>query len=572
MKKTAFFLAVILLLSVFQPGAAFAAGSSTQTEDGYIVKLKQNENSVRLMNDIKLDEISSEQGLYKADDLYVISELGSMVEYYEPDCKATLYAASNDPYAAKQWSLNSLEINSAWNKGYEGEGVRVAIIDSGVNSLHEDFEGAVFDKGKNMIDGSHDVRDEMGHGTFVAGVIAATRDNGIGIAGLCDDVTVVPIKCFGKSMETNASYIISAIYEAVDVFDCDVINLSLGMDVDMQSMRRAVTHATEQGVIIISAVGNDGTSVLNYPAAYDNVIGVGSIDMKNKVTSFSQKNGSVFVVAPGAGVISTGYKTDTDYVIGEGTSYSSPHVAVAAAIMKQYQPKSTPTDFAELLKLSAIDLGQPGYDTSYGYGRIDIAAFINALETYEFADIGDIFPDVSKHWAKEDIELCVSRKYFNGISSTEFAPELPMNRAMFVTVLSRLSGESVSGFRNVFTDVPNSAWYSQPAAWGAASTIVSGVSDGMFDPEGLVTREQMAAMLYRFASVYELTGSSTSEADLSAFSDGAKVSSWAKQAMSWAVANGLITGRDGSKLCPTDGAKRCEVAAIISRFSASFLK
>lgn len=571
MRKIAVLLSIIMLLGILQP-AAVAVDDSMVSTNGYIVKLKQDNNSVRLMGDLQLEEISSEQGLYKADKLSEISALGNMVEYYEPDQKVKLFAVPNDPYADKQWSLGSLEIDSAWKKGYEGVGVRVAVIDSGINSLHEDFEGTTFDKGINMLDGSRDVRDETGHGTFVAGVIGATRDNGIGIAGLCSDVTIVPIKCFGRSIETDASYIISAIYEAVDVFDCDVINLSLGMEADMESMRSAVDHAAKKGAIIISAVGNDGDAVLNYPAAYDNVVGVGSIDPNNKVSQFSQKNGSVYIVAPGQGVVSTGYQSNEDYVRGDGTSFASPHVAVAAAIMKQYQPKATTEDFLELLKLSAIDLGRTGYDTSYGYGRLDIAAFINALENYSFAEIGDIFADVSNHWAKDSIEYCVSRKLFNGISTNKFEPELPMNRAMFVTVLSRLSGEDMSSFGGTpFTDVPGGTWYSQSAAWGAASTIVSGVDGGKFDPQGLVTREQMAAMLYRYACVYELTDSSAPTDDLSAFPDGGKVSGWAKQAMGWAVREGLITGRGDAGLCPTAGAKRCEVATIISRFVSGTL-
>lgn len=573
MKKIiATMLLITMMAAVVQPVSAnFEQGDGSG--EGYIVQLSKSPKSfdtMRLMSSMELEDVYAEKGLYKVKELSDIENLGDLVEYYEPDQTVTLFAP-NDPYAHRQWSLDSLGIEYAWDEGYEGGGISIAIIDSGVNSLHEDFEGVSFGKGKNMMDGSYDLRDESGHGSFVAGVIAAARDNGVGIAGLLSEVTIIPFKCFGKGSDTSSSYIISAIYEAVDIYGCEVINLSLGMDSDMRSMRQAVDHAVAMGTIIVSSVGNDGNGVKKYPAAYDNVIGVGAVDETNKVALFSQKNDSVFVVAPGKNVLSTGHSSYNSYVIGDGTSYSSPHVSVAAAIMKQYEPKATIEDFSELLIRSSIDLGAPGYDTSYGYGSLDISQFIKELYDYGFGGIEDTFPDVKGHWASEVIEFCVSKKLFNGISQNEFAPEVSMNRAMFVTVLSRMSGEDISGFVSGFSDVPNGTWYCKPVGWGAAAKIISGVDEKTFNPEGEVTREQMALLLYRYANVYELMGKGLTPESLDRFSDGDRVSDWAYEAMCWAVGNGLITGRDGGVLAPKDGAKRSEVAAIISRFYEGFL-
>ncbi|MGM9527083.1 MAG: S8 family peptidase [Oscillospiraceae bacterium] len=571
MKKRAIILALALLISAALPTGALAAAPSAEDDhSGYIVKLRESESAVRLLSNSGLDELSSRHGLYKADSLDQIERLGGEVEYYEPDCMATLFELPNDTYAEKQWNLSKLGVESAWSKGYTGAGVKVAIIDSGVSSLHEDFEGVSFERGKNLIDGSHDVSDEMGHGTFVAGVIAAACNNGVGIAGLCDEVTLVPLKSFSSDNRTSVTYIISAIYEAVDTFDCDVINLSLGMDANVRSLREAIDHANANGVIVVSAVGNSGTSKLQYPAAYENVIGVGSIDKTGRVTSFSQKNESVFVVAPGVDIISLSNERNNAYFVGEGTSYSAPHVTAAAIMLKQYAPSSTTEDFAELIKLSARDGGALGYDTYYGYGALDFEAFIETMESYDFGNIEQRYPDLAGHWAADSIDFCVSHKLFNGISESEFAPEQPMTRAMFVTVLSRMSGEQIKGFPMVFSDVSESDWFAQPAAWGSATGIVSGVSESRFDPNGSITREQMAAMLYRYANAFGLHAINASSAGLGDFSDGASVSEWAKSAMQWAVANGLITGRGGAMLCPQEGAKRCEVAAIIQRFISTF--
>jgi len=147
-----------------------------------------------------------------------------------------------------------------------------------------------------------------------------------------------------------------------------------------------------------------------------------------------------------------------------------------------------------------------------------------------------------------------------------------MTRAMFVTVLSRMSGESIIGFPNNFSDVESSIWYAQPCAWGSAAGIVTGTGNETFEPEGNVTREQMAVFLYRYAKLYNFTDGNYDEAALLDFTDNGKISPWAKEAMAWAVQNGLITGRTGNALYPQDSAKRCEVATIITRFETSCSK
>lgn len=570
MKKLIIILAAAFLLSVFQPAAAAEADiyqAANEAADGYIVKLSDSpSDTASLMEDSNLTEISADANLYRADSLSDISKLGDAVLYYEPDCTVTLSELPNDTYAAKQWSIDSLGITSAWDAGYDGEGIKIAVIDSGVNSLHEDFFGTDFGVGYNATDGSNNVTDENGHGTFVTGVIAAARDNEAGIAGFCSQAMIIPIKCFGKSTETSASYIISAIYEAVDVYDCDVINMSLGMEENMVSMATAVDYATGKGTIIVSAVGNEGNSTLNYPAAYDCVIGVGAVDLNGAVPNFSEKNESVFVVAPGSDIISLSSASSHAYSSGSGTSYSTPFVSVAAVILKQYAPNATVSDFKTLLQASSIDGGPDGYDTSYGYGKLNIENFVAVMKNYSFEEIGTIFPDVEGHWAASSIDFCFSSGLFTGTTSSTFEPETVMNRAMFVTVLSRMSGETISGFALCFSDVAGEAWYAQPSAWGAANGVVSGTGSGKFDPLGAVTREQMAVFLYRYAKRYGLTDGSFSTAALSAFSDAGSVSSWAAEAMSWAVEKGLITGRSASTLSPKESTKRCEVATIISRF------
>ncbi len=177
------------------------------------------------------------------------------------------------------------------------------------------------------------------------------------------------------------------------------------------------------------------------------------------------------------------------------------------------------------------------------------------------------FVDVSKSdWFYEAVNYAVEKGLMNGTGSNRFEPESPMTRAMLVTVLWRYAGKPIQG-ENKFTDVPGGEWYTQAVAWAAENGIVTGTSPTTFDPEGNITREQMAAILYRYA---QKEGFDTSKrADLGSFPDSEKISTYAVDALSWANAEGLINGsKVGGRvyLDPQGNATRAQVATILMRF------
>ena len=176
--------------------------------------------------------------------------------------------------------------------------------------------------------------------------------------------------------------------------------------------------------------------------------------------------------------------------------------------------------------------------------------------SYKFRDVK------ATDWYHEAVDYAVKHALFNGMSETAFAPNDPMTRAMLVTVLWRYAGQPEEG-GNVFADVKNGQWYTKAVAWAAENGVVNGVGGGRFDPNGRITREQLAAILYRYTGSKGCDVSKTG--DLNAFPDGAEVSVWAKTACSWAVAEALINGSDGS-LDPQGSATRAQVATILMRF------
>ena len=186
----------------------------------------------------------------------------------------------------------------------------------------------------------------------------------------------------------------------------------------------------------------------------------------------------------------------------------------------------------------------------------------NMQPPVEFADVPE------NAWYVGAVEYAVRNGLMNGVGDDQFEPEESMTRAMLVTVLWRFEGEPEAG-KNTFSDVPNGQWYTDAVAWAAANGVVNGVGNNLFDPEGKITREQMATILYRYA---EKKGIDTGKrAELGAFPDAKQVSAYAKDPVQWAVAEKIINGSDG-KLLPQGDATRAQVATILMRFIENIVK
>ena len=169
-------------------------------------------------------------------------------------------------------------------------------------------------------------------------------------------------------------------------------------------------------------------------------------------------------------------------------------------------------------------------------------------------------------WYHDGVHYCLDEGLMDGVGSGIFAPNATTSRAMIVTILWRLQGSPEVEAAETFTDVAPDAWYADAIAWAVAEGVADGYGEGMFGPSDAITREQLAAMLWRYAARPE------SEGGLSAFADGAEVSAWAQQAMSWAISLGLINGVDSDRLDPNGQATRAQTATILMRFAQSMTR
>ena len=344
---------------------------------GYIVKLKDITVPVELSK--MLTEVNSEHRIYTADNINQLKPFAKYIEYTETndevmliegESEISLYSLPSDELYSEQWQLQMVNAEFAWDMETYGNEVNVAVIDTGCNP-HEDINLA---GGYNFILNNADYSDNHGHGTHVAGIISALH-NEIGIAGVAPKVNIYALKCVDPYYSSGTDELIAAIIAAVDKYNCKVISMSLGVlrDDEENGLYEAVKYATDNGVVIVAAVGNDGNksyykSRLYYPAAFEEVIGVGSVGITKRRSYFSQQNNSVFVVAPGEQYKST-IGTD-EYGIKSGTSQATPIVAAAAAILFSADYDMTLNEFKGYIK----NCSEPLADEYCGYGLLNIEA------------------------------------------------------------------------------------------------------------------------------------------------------------------------------------------------------
>ena len=184
--------------------------------------------------------------------------------------------------------------------------------------------------------------------------------------------------------------------------------------------------------------------------------------------------------------------------------------------------------------------------------------------------VGVPFIDVENHWALNAIKYAYENKLMYGVDSNRFAPDISLTRGMLVTMLYRMAGEPAVTGESRFTDVASGAWYAAAVKWAADNDIVMGVSEHAFAPAENITREQFAAMLYRFAQhmKYRTDGA----AELDRFSDATSVSNWAQAAMKWAVGNGLVNGRTDTTIVPGGATTRAEAVTLLMLFAQNVAK
>lgn len=319
---------------------------------------------------------------------------GRLITYW-PNRRVSILADPNDPLWPQQYGPRAIQMPAAWEALTTCLPVIVAVIDTGVDLTHPDLAdslwrntgemgagretNAVDDDGNGFVDDwqgwdfandDNDPQDDHGHGTHVAGIIAAIANNQLGVAGgasLGCPAQIMALKVLKANGEGADADVASAIVYAADQ-GARVINLSLGDPAETPAIELAIDAATAHGALVSAAAGNSGRFGVYYPAAYPNAVAVAASDSANQRAWFSSYGPQVDLAAPGEGIIST--LPGGGYGARSGTSMATPHVAAAAALLASQPQFDSPEDIRAALEDTALDLGGICQDPYYGAGLV----------------------------------------------------------------------------------------------------------------------------------------------------------------------------------------------------------
>ena len=314
----------------------------------------------------------------------VVAELNAdpAVEYAEPnyvvtvaDEGTTAAVAVNDPQTGGQYSLNRMRVRDAWARSTGGSNV-VAVLDTGVQAGHKDLSGRVL-SGYDFVSPGTSAADDNGHGTWVAGIIAAKANDSYGIAGISWSDKILPVKIMNSSGTGSTSNLTSGIVWSANQ-GADVINMSVGGFPYSKAVEDAVNYAWSKGAVLVGAAGNNNRRENFYPASYANVISVSATQVDDEFSHWSSYGPKVEVSAPGSSVLTTnctagacpnaGWGSHT-YI--SGTSFATPNVAGVVALIKARYPSYSPSQIVNRLYSTVDDLGAAGRDERYGRGRVN---------------------------------------------------------------------------------------------------------------------------------------------------------------------------------------------------------
>ncbi|MEI8176090.1 MAG: S8 family serine peptidase, partial [Candidatus Omnitrophota bacterium] len=348
------------------------------------------------------------------------------VEYAEPNNLARINYTPTDPLYSQQWAHQKTGAESAWDMTKGDPSVVVAVIDTGVYYQHPDLAGNIWhdgsgnpgcdfvdiataaytssgftlQPGEDYTGVDNDPADHYGHGTHVAGIIAAAEGNGAGVVGVAPRCRIMPVRAGFTIIYFDGSN-----YETVGLFEMDdsanaivyaadngarVINMSFG-GAYSETLQGAVEYAISKNVIMVAAAGNSGGNIISYPAAYDGVIGVGATDSDDTRASFSSYGKWVDVAAPGVDIISTvplvGPMGDlSGYLAASGTSMASPYVAGLTALVVSAHPLFTVSEVKKAVYGGCKDLtkvaANDGWDVWFGYGRVNLYDSLRSTATF----------------------------------------------------------------------------------------------------------------------------------------------------------------------------------------------
>lgn len=387
---------IVILLILISFNTIFSQENNYEILVKYKEDKKPSFQKLNIKTNDRLEKIKVEKIKAKNLEEYkkLLKELENRtdIEYFEPNKKYKKQMIPNDNYHLASWALDYINIEDAWDISTGSEEITIAVIDTGINLNDIDLKDNLI-SGYDFVNNDYFPDDDDGHGTYIAQIVGAKGNNVYGKAGVTWNSKLMPLKVLDANGYGTAYDIANAIEYAVNN-GANIINLSLGGNEYSQTIKDAVQYAYNNGVLIIAAAGNyssyDTYKPVMYPAAFDEVIAVGSIDEYESRALFSGYGQGLDIMAPGVNII--GVDKQGNSVNLRGTSFSTPLVSGTAALIWSLDSKYTNNDIRKILENSTNDLGIKGYDTEFGYGSLNAyKALSNSIGDFNQDRIVDIF-------------------------------------------------------------------------------------------------------------------------------------------------------------------------------------
>lgn len=578
MKKwIAFILTSLLIISAVVPSYASAAEMQAEPER-YIVFYSSpatsdliEQNGGEIVQSYSV--INAATVVMDKTKLEGLLELGMIKSYHEENKFET--SSQITP-----WAHTNLNIPAKVPSTLSGKGVKIAVIDTGVDANHQDL---TVKEGTCTLDDTFSTDacaksyiDENGHGTHVAGIIAA-KNNTIGIVGVAPDAEIYAVKALDSNGDGTTSTIMAGIDWAIRK-GVNIINMSLTTPYPDMGIKAMVDKANASGIIVIAAAGNEGTfsgreETVRYPAKFASVIAVASVRSDNRRASTSSTGQEIEVAAPGEMIYSTlpTAVAPTGYGTMSGTSMAAPFAAGMAALYKEKFPSYTNDQIRSLLQINAKDLGTDGRDPLYGYGLIqtDTVPDENAQPPITFTTSGNgsfklnMQPILEKYQAYSiyrDGKLIANKS-----ASTTFE-DYGAKGDIKYTIYPWLNGSMLMEKKHqafvwlyspAIPDLTNSAWYSRNMMYLYAGGILKGDASNRLLPAKYVTRAEAVTMMGRAIG---LDGKQRA----TKFTD-VPSSSFASGYIQSAAERGIIIGLADRTFRPNDLVTRAEMAIMLSK-------
>jgi subtilisin family serine protease len=491
---------------------------------------------------------------------------------------STAAVAVNDPQSGQQYSLDRMRVRDAWSLTKGSTSGVVAVLDTGVYAGHPDLGGRIL-AGHNFVSGNTNTADNNGHGTWVAGIIAANPNNGVDIAGISWSDKILPVKVMDSTGHGQTSWLTSGITWVADWAESHrdkhvVINMSIGGFPYSQYVKDAVDYAWGKGVVLVGAAGNNHREESYYPASYPNVISVSATQADDEFTNWSSYGPNVDVSAPGASVMTTNCDRAKvsacpyygDHIIISGTSFATPNVAGVLALIRARYPTYGAAQVVNRLTSTVDDLGYTGWDKRYGRGRVNAFRAVGGSPAAVPRQIGDALELNNSTGSADRIiyDTTVHPSIYPAGDVDYFAIDVPAAGRVRITVTA-------------VTDtvrVPKSSLPIDPIVkiLDAAGTVLRTVDNASNPAATEVASIEFTSAQRIFVRVANWlpNGNRTAYAITTGFTllnggFGDVANSPYLLDIIWLVDSGITAGCDVDRFCPNDSVTRGQMAAFLVR-------